>query len=164
MIHKYRLEIVQEVKSWYTCSYPELGYIVEERKFGFYRRNNNLSISEQVTIRNITLNQISDFFNDLKSYYNNNSVRIYIDKNDLEKKFRNTLIKNGCVKNSENIFLAYVGDAPENVVEPNLDIELVDEKTLADYVYTKIKGFANSEDEPSKEKVKVVNMLKYFDG
>lgn len=151
IIHKYHHEISREVKSWYTRTYLELGFIVRKRKYGFYRQNNKFSMKGQVLLQNLTPDQVEDFLKDLRNYYKDNSVQIFIDEDDLERQLRNNLIKNNCVKASENIYLAYTGDVPKEVMGLEFDIEPVEEKNIKDYVYTKLKGFANNEDEPSKE-------------
>lgn len=153
MMHRNHDGIVREVKSSYTRSYPEMGYIVEKRRFGFYGRHSKSDKDGSVILRGLRLNLISDFISDLRDYYENNPVRIHIDDKRLNEEVGDILMRNSCTGNGENIFLAYTGGIPEDRAMPNISIERVDEETLTDYVCVKLKGYANTEDEPLKEKV-----------
>lgn len=70
--------LVEEVRRWYEISYPEQGYVVEPRAFGFYGRNVLAQHrgTNQVTVRNLTPSDVPVFLTDVRRHYDRGRVLI----------------------------------------------------------------------------------------
>jgi len=148
--------LVEIVRAWYTCSYPEMGYHREQRRFGYYSRNLRAlyNATNQVTIRGLAPGQVPEFLADVRKYYGNRPVRIWVDDRQTDAELGPALLAAGCSRGDAEIFLAHVGPAPRAPSVPGLTTEAVTPANLVEYVVTKLKGFANSEVEPTPDAVR----------
>jgi len=141
----------QEVRSWYRTS--ALGYRVERRRFGSYRRHAEDPDSGLIIVDAMAPDEVPQFLADASSYFDNRAVNIWLDDRDLDAKLGPALVAAGASMDKENTFLAHVGPRPERVQLSGVTFEAGTTDTLPDYVMVKLKGFANSEDTPPVEDV-----------
>jgi ribosomal protein S18 acetylase RimI-like enzyme len=153
MRHPEHDRLREEVGSWYRTSPPELGYHVERRRFGFYRRHAESPDSGLIIARALASNEVPEFFADATSYFDKRAVNIWLDDRELDATLGPALVAAGASKDKENVHLAHVGPRLERFQLPGIVVERVTADALMDYVLVKLKGFANSEDAPPVEDV-----------
>jgi len=153
MRHPEHDRLCEEVGSWYRTSLPELGYHVERRRFGFYRRHAENPDSGLIIVAALEPDEVPEFLADARSYFDNRAVNIWLDDKDLDATLGPALVAAGASKDKENTHLAHVGPRPERFQLPGITVEHVTAAALMDYVLVKLKGFANSEDAPPIEDV-----------
>jgi ribosomal protein S18 acetylase RimI-like enzyme len=141
----------EEVSSWYQTSVPGLGYQAEPRRFGVYRRHAEQLDSGLIIVKSVAPNEVPEFLADARSYFDNRPVVIWIDDKDRDAVLGPVLVTAGCAIEKANTHLAHVGPRPKRVVLSGITVERVTADTVMDYVLVKLKGFANSEDEPTAE-------------
>jgi ribosomal protein S18 acetylase RimI-like enzyme len=145
--------LCDEVRSWYRTSMPDLGYSVERRRFGFYRRRAH-PVSSLIVLETATPKDVPEFVADAHGYFSHRPIEIWIEDPDLDATLGPTLITAGCSRAAANVSLAHVGSCPELVPLPSdVVVEPVTSATLVDYALVKLKGFANSEAEPTPERL-----------
>lgn len=148
MRHPEHDRLRQEVRSWYRTSWPQRGYHVENRRFGFYRRHAEHPDSGLIIIETLTVDEVPEFLADAIRYFDNRPVHLGFDDKNLDRTRGPSLVAAGCAIDQANTYLAHVGPRPDRVQLPGVTVEPVTAGTLMDYVQVKLKGFANSEDEP----------------
>src|SRR5919204_6070735 len=143
------------VRSWYTSSAPEMGYQTEERPFGFYMRNVKLAGGSfnQVTLQDVSPEQVPALLADLRSYFGDGLIRILIDNRQTAERLRPVLLAAGCNHDGAETYLAPGGPLPYADPVPGLTTEAVGETNLVDYVVTKQRGFAGTEEVPPSDAV-----------
>lgn len=147
--------LIHVVPGWYHHSSPEMGYYTERRKFGFYCRNlkAQASVKGQVSVKNISPSEIQKFLTDLRQYFGNRPVQIWIDDRETDAQVCDAFVASGCTRHGPISYLAQVGPTPEISPVPGLKVESVTLANLAAYAKTKLMGFTNSESEPSRDKL-----------
>jgi ribosomal protein S18 acetylase RimI-like enzyme len=153
MLHPSHEQLVQTVRNWYTRSYPEMGYHVEERRFGLYSRNVHSPRGGQVRVRTLRPEDVPHLVADVRDYYGDTAVSICIDDRQLDAELGPALAAAGCSKGADETFLAHVGPPPRAPAVEGLEFVPVDESTVRDYVIAKRKGFASSEAPPDEGEV-----------
>jgi len=148
MRHPEHDRLSQEVRSWYRTSWPQRGYHVENRRFGFYRRHAEHPDSGLIIIETLRVDEVSEFLADASSYFDNRPVHLGFEDKNLDRTRGPSLVAAGCAIDNANTYLAHVGPRPDRVQLPRVTVEPVTADTLMDYVHVKLKGFANSEDDP----------------
>ncbi len=148
--------LIEELRTWYTTSYAEMGYRVERRPFGFYGRNVNVEHrqTQQVTVRDLAPVQIPEFLTDLRVYYGDGSVYIYVDDPIADALIGPTLEGAGCSRTGTEVYLAHVGRVPLTSSVAGLAVEPVEPANLVEYAATKLKAFASSETEPEPQRAR----------
>jgi ribosomal protein S18 acetylase RimI-like enzyme len=153
MRHPEHDRLREEVRSWYRTSIPELGYHVEQRRFGSYRRHAEDPDSGLIIVDDLSPDEVSEFLADASSYFDNRVVNIWIEEEKTDGTLGPALVAAGASKDKANIYLAHVGLRPERVESSGITVERVTADGLMDYVLVKLRGFANSEDAPPVEEV-----------
>jgi ribosomal protein S18 acetylase RimI-like enzyme len=143
----------EEVGSWYRTSLPELGYHVERRRFGFYRRHAENPNSGLIIVDALSPAKVPEFLADARSYFDNRVVNIWIDDKKPDATLGPALVAAGASKDKANTHLAHVEPRPERFQLSGVTVERVTADALMEYVLVKLKGFANSEDTPAIEHV-----------
>jgi ribosomal protein S18 acetylase RimI-like enzyme len=141
----------EEVRSWYRTSSPELGYEVVRRRFGFYRHQAESPNSGFVIVDALTPDEVQEFLTDACKYFDDRAVNVFLDDKDLDLALGPALVAAGVSLGKATTYLAHVGPRPEPFQLSGIAVELVTAETLMDFVRVKLKGFANSEDEPPVE-------------
>jgi ribosomal protein S18 acetylase RimI-like enzyme len=133
-----------------------MGYQTEERPFGFYMRNVKLAGGSfnQVTLRDVSPEQVPVLLADLRSFFGDGFIRILIDDRQTAERLRPALLAAGCNHGGAETYLAHVGPVPPYADPvPSLTIEAVDETNLETYVVTKQRGFAGTGEAPPSDAV-----------
>jgi GNAT superfamily N-acetyltransferase len=151
MRHPQHDQIVEASRAWYRTSYAEMGYVVEERRFGWYNRN--AAGGGHVTLRPIRPEQASALFEDVQSYYEGRSVDLYIDDREVDATLGAVLTAVGYEAVSASSYLTYVGEPFEPPLPAGVAIEPAGREALREYALTKLKGFASSDDAPPEREV-----------
>lgn len=146
--HPQHDRLSDEVRSWYRTSAPQLGYHLVARRFGFYRHDAEHPDAGRVIVEALKPDEIPQFLADASSYFENTAVHIWLDDEDRDAALGPSLIAAGCAIDKAITYLAHVGPRPDRFHLSNLTVEGVTPETLMDYALVKLKGFANSEDEP----------------
>jgi ribosomal protein S18 acetylase RimI-like enzyme len=141
----------EEVGSWYQTSMPALGYHVERRRFGVYRRHPEQPDSGLVIVKSVAWDEVPEFLADAGSYFDNRPVNIWIDDKDVDAALGPVLVAAGCAIEKANTHLAHVGPRLERAERPGITVERVTAETVVDYAIVKLKGFANGEEAPPAE-------------
>lgn len=151
MRHPQHNEIAEEAKSWFRT--PGHKFAVQERRYGFYSRVIDAPEHDSVSVEALTAAEVPDFLEDLRTYYNGQAIKFFIDRREIETAVQERLVSAGCRRTNEWTYLAHVGQAPEANPISDLTIEAVTSKNVLAYQRTKLKGFANSEAEPDAEAI-----------
>ena len=145
--------ICEEMRSRYRTSAPELGFQVVRRRFGFYRRHIDHPESGLIIVDALTPDEVPEFVADARNYFDNRALYIWLEDQDLEAELASVLVTAGVSMGKATTYLAHVGPRPKRVHLADVTVEPVTAETLMDYVQVKLKGFANTEGEPSVEHV-----------
>lgn len=151
MRHPEHDRLTAEIIDWYTQSWPDMGYRVERRRFGFYSRNERAPGPGLVTVRALDPALVPAFLADLRADYGDHGVRVLVDDRQLDATVGPALVAAGCWPVGTEVFLAHVGPVPRAPEVAGLTVEVVDQTSLPVYAVTKLQGFAGSEEEPAAE-------------
>ncbi len=148
-------QLVHVIPGWYTRSSPEMGYVVEQQAFGFYITNPKAPhLIRNVLMRDLRPQDVPAFLNGIRTRFGTDPVRIVIDDRQLDAQIGPLLVAAGCTRHATQVYLAHVAPLPRSSAIPDLVIESVSlTHNLLDYVITKLKGFADSEEAPHAKDV-----------
>lgn len=147
-------ELVSDLGRWYTRSVPEMGYHVEERRFGLYQ-SHKVAGRVRATVRHLPANDVPMFLKNLREYSDEDEITFHIDDRELDKRIGPVLAESGCTPDVAEAFLAHTGGMPILASEPeDLSVEAVDGDTFEEAVRTERRGFADSEAEPDAEELR----------
>jgi ribosomal protein S18 acetylase RimI-like enzyme len=133
---------------WYTRSVPEMGFYVQERRFGFYQRQEDTG-RVRATVRHLPDDDVPRFLRDLREYSGDEEITFHVDDRELDERLRPVLLESGCAPEVAEVFLAHTGGMPLLASEPeDLSVEAVNEGTIEEAMRTERMGFADSEAEP----------------
>jgi GNAT superfamily N-acetyltransferase len=157
MPHAVHDRVAEEVRSWYRTSFPEMGYRVERRRFGFYGRNYRSPGSGRIVVEALTPRDVPELLEDARQYFDAHqqasAIDIWLDDEDADGTLGPDLVAAGCTRRSATIYLAHVGPRPTVPERPDVTIEAVNAATLTDFATVRLKGFANSENQPPDEQI-----------
>ena len=147
-------DLVQEVRSWYIHDYPSLRKVVARRPFGYYSRNQQTDYCDIHIVEPFDPAEASAFLADVNAFYGERRVLIFTHGQPVDRRLSNALEQSGCTRGSAKLYLAHVntGVSPEAELGPGR-IEPVTRSNLLDYTITKLKAFADSEEEPDQAAV-----------
>ena len=146
--------LVQEVRSWYIQDYPALGKVVERRRFGYYSRIKQTNYNDVHIVEPFDPAQASAFNADVNAFYGQRRVLIFTHSQAVDRQLSCALEQTGCTRGTAKLYLAHVntGVSPAAELGP-AQIEQVTRSNLLDYTITKLKAFADSEEEPGQAAV-----------
>jgi ribosomal protein S18 acetylase RimI-like enzyme len=146
--------MISEVRLWYTRSVPEMGFYVQERRFGFYQRQKDTG-RVRATVRYLPAGDILTFLEDLREYSGEEEITFHVDDRELDERLRPVLLESGCTPDVAEVFLVHTGEMPIPASERgNLSVEAVTGDTIEVAMRTERKGFADSEAEPDPEELR----------
>jgi ribosomal protein S18 acetylase RimI-like enzyme len=158
--HQRHDELVSELGEWYTRSVPEMGFYVQERRFGFYQRQVDTG-RVRATVRRLPAGDVPTFLDDLREYAGEEEITFHVDDRELDEHIGPVLIQSGCTPDVAEVFLAHTGGMPLLASEPvNLSVEAVTGDTIEEAMRTERKGFADSEAEPDPEELRRRSILR----
>ena len=146
-------QLCAEVRSWYRASAPELGYQVVHRAFGFYGRERGNSHSARILIERPCPNEIAMLQADARKFFGDVEIDLWIDDRQTDATLGPALLRAGCHLRGATMYLAHVGEPPRVKPLPNVSVERVSAALLKEFAIVKLKGFGNSEDQPSAGRV-----------
>ena len=149
MRHSAHDEITDEVKSWFQT--PNRTFTVQKRRYGYYTRVIDAPEHSSVLVESLSPDGVADFLKDLRTYYQAQPVKFFIDRPEIDAEVREGLVSAGCLRTNEWTYLAHVGQVPKIEPVSGLVIETVTPANILDYQRAKLQGFANSEAEPDAE-------------
>jgi GNAT superfamily N-acetyltransferase len=157
MPHAEHDRVAEEVRSWYRTSFPEMDYHVERRRFGFYGRNDSSPGSGRIVVEALSPRDVPELLKDARQYFDAHqqppAIDIWLDDQGADRTLGPDLVAAGCSRRGATIYLAHVGSRPTVPDRPDVTIEQVSAATLKDFATVRLKGFANSENEPSDEQI-----------
>jgi GNAT superfamily N-acetyltransferase len=151
--HPQHDQLCAEVRSWYRASAPELGYRVVYRGFGFYGRQGGNPHSARIIIERPFPSEIAMLQADARKFFGDVEVDIWIDSPETDATLGPALLRAGCHLRGATTYLAHVGEPPSVKPLSNVSVEPVSAALLKEFATVKLKGFGNTEDQPSAERV-----------
>ncbi len=151
MRHPEHDRLREEVRSWYRTSV--MGYRVEQRRFGSYRRHVEDPDARLVIVDQLAPGEVREFLADVVRYFDNRAVSIWLDDKDQDAALGPALVAAGVAMENANVHFAHVGASRARGEMSSMTVEDVTADTLMEYVLVKLKGFANSEDLPPPEDI-----------
>ncbi|MEM7534626.1 MAG: GNAT family N-acetyltransferase [Chloroflexota bacterium] len=152
--HPHHDELTNLVRSWYVLADEGLNRQSERREFGYYCQNASVNYFDVHVIEAIQQDDIPRFLADVQQFYQSTDVGIFVHGKALDAQMGPLLIEAGCTQDVAKLYLTYVGDAPPDLPPAvGITLEKVNEHNLIDYERTKLKAFADSEDEPTPERL-----------
>jgi len=145
--------VAEEVRGWYKNSYPEMGYSVERRPFGWYGRNTAAPGICRVDVADISGGDVVALLADARDYFGATTVTLHLDERRLDAELHPALVAAGCQREQDTIYLAHVGELPDASAAPEIEIVMCDEALLEEHAVAKRKGFADSEQDPTHAEV-----------
>jgi hypothetical protein len=139
--------ITAALRAWYSTAAPAMGYDVARRPFGFYLHH-SAGVGE-VTLSDAGLADVPALLADVRTYYGDLAVGLYIDDQKRDARLGPALVAAGCQRGAAESHLAHVGATPAVRRVPGIILEPMTEASLVEWSMTKLQGFANSEDEVS---------------
>ena len=97
---------------------------------------------------------------DLRAFYGDGPATIMLDDRGMEATLGPALVAAGCVPRAAQTYLVHVGPVPEVRPVPGVTLEPVTEATIVEWSVAKLKGFANSEEEPDPERLRTEVLLR----
>ncbi len=151
MRHQHHDAVAASIRAAYTQPHPEMGWAVEERAFGVYRRNVKASTYPAVLLRNASPADVPALLADAREYFAGSlrPVRIMIENREAEAALGPALEAAGLRLDERTTFVAHIGATPEATGVPGLSVESVADGGLAEYEDTRARGFANADDPTS---------------
>jgi GNAT superfamily N-acetyltransferase len=146
-------QLCAEVRSWYRASAPELGYLVEHRGFGFYGREHGNPHSARIIVERPGPTEIAALQADAREFFGDVEIDIWIDDRESDATLGPALLRAGCHLRGATTYLAHVGEPPGVKPLPNVSVEPVNAALLKEFAVVKLKGFGNTEDQPSVGRV-----------
>src|SRR6266481_1083864 len=107
MRHPEHDRLREEVRSWYRT--PVLGYRVEQRKFGSYRRHAEDPDSGLIIVDAMSRDEVPEFLADATSYFDNRAVNIWLEDRALDATLGPALVAAGASRDKDNTHLAHAG-------------------------------------------------------
>lgn len=153
MRHPEHDRLREEIIAWYRTSAPSIGCYIERRRFGFYRRSTADPDSARLIVEGAAPGDVAVMLSDAAHYFGDCEINIWIDDHASDAVLGAPLVKAGCVRGHPTIFLTHTGPIPRASLRPDISIEEVTAATLSEFVDVKLKGFANSEDEPAPQRI-----------
>jgi hypothetical protein len=77
--------LVSELGGWYTRSVPEMGFYVEERRFGFYQLQKD-TVRVRATLRHLPAEEVPMFLKDLREYSADDEITFHVDDRELDER------------------------------------------------------------------------------
>jgi GNAT superfamily N-acetyltransferase len=148
--HPQHDEIVTVVRGWYRRSYPEMGYVVEQRPYGWFGSNTAGSGMRRVEVAEVGAGDIPALLVDARAHFGNAELTLHVDDRHLDSQVGPALIAAGCRREQATVYLAHTAGLPGT---REIDIIMCDEALLEEHAIVKLKGFANSEVEPKGSEV-----------
>jgi ribosomal protein S18 acetylase RimI-like enzyme len=147
-VHPDHDAIAAAIRATYYEPYEPMGWTVEERPFGVYRRNTKAATYPSVILADISAEAIPELIRDVRSYYagSEHAARIMIDDRKRADALGPSLEAAGLQLDERTTFVAHVGELPGQREAPGIRIESVSRNGLYEYEDTRRKGFANSDD------------------
>jgi len=145
-------EITESIRSGYTDSYPEMGYHVERRRFGYYQRHD--AGFGAVLLEGARPEDVPTLLADMRECYGDTPAGIYTEGEAMDAALGPALVAAGCARGAVQVHMAFVGPAPEARAVPGLTIERTDEAGAEEWSRVMLMGFANTEDEPDAAHVR----------
>lgn len=147
-------DLVHEVRSWYIHDYPALGKVVTRRQFGFYSHTQPTNYFDIHIVEPFDPADAAAFLADVNAFYGDRPVHIFTHGQAVDRRLSNALEQIGCTRGSAKLYLAHVNTSVPPAAESGPGrIEPVTRRNLLDYSITKLKAFANTEEEPDRAAV-----------
>lgn len=147
MRHPHHDAVAAAIRDIYRQNHPEMGWTVEERPFGVYRRNVKAPTYPSVILRNAGPGDVPAILADAREHFRGipRPVRIMIDDPEAEVALGPALAATGVQLDERTQYLAHVGRIPKAPEVPSLTVEVVEAGGLVEYEDTRARGFANAD-------------------
>jgi ribosomal protein S18 acetylase RimI-like enzyme len=146
--------VAREVRSWYTESYPAMGYHRERRRFGIHGRNLHLPfMGGSVILEALMVAQIPEFLVDARDYFGGAEVEVSVDDRQRDAEIGAALVAAGLARERAWSALAHVGRIPEAPPVAGLTIEPLSAADVEAFSIAKLKGFAGDEAKPAPKRL-----------
>ena len=141
-------DLVQEVRSWYIHDYPGLGKVVERRRFGHYSQIQKTGYCDIHIVEAFDPAEASAFLADVRAFYGERRDTSSPTDERLTGSCLTGWDRPAARAAAPSCNLAHVntGESPMAESGPGR-IEPVTRRNLLDYAITKLKAFADSEEE-----------------
>jgi GNAT superfamily N-acetyltransferase len=146
--HPEHARLTQIVRGWYTQSWPELGYVVEDTAYGLVGWHVSAPSAIRVTLRDVSAADVPAMLAALRARYGAGPLTALVERPADDATLGPALVAAGSAPGVGESFLAHVGPPPEVAPPPELRIEPITPATLDDWVTVKLQGFANSDAAP----------------
>ena len=126
---------------------------MERRRFGYYSQIQHTGYCDIHIVDPFDPVETPVFLADARAFFGERLVYIFIHDPAIDRRLSDALERAGCTRGSDKLYLAHVdmGSSPA-AVGPGR-IEPVTRRNLLDYQIAKLKGFADSEEEPGRAAV-----------
>ena len=125
--------------------------------FGFYGRNDSSSGSCRIVVEALTPRDVPELLEDARQYFDAHqrplAIDIWLDDQGADSALGPDLVAAGCSRRGATVYLAHVGPRRPVPDRPDVTIEAVNADTLTEFATVRLKGFANSENQPSDEQI-----------
>jgi hypothetical protein len=150
--HREHDALVHELRGWFIHSAPEIDYVVEEHWYG-YLSNPDGPIGARLILTVDKPTDISRALADARTSSGPARISVWVDDRNRVTRLHDALVAAGGHPTKATTHLALVGSL--NAVSPkdHLAFEKVSLENLAEWATTKLRCFADSEEEPDPQKL-----------
>jgi ribosomal protein S18 acetylase RimI-like enzyme len=141
-------QLVHVVGDWFHLPYQGMGYQAERTPWGTYWNTGH------VYTAGFPPDRVKEFLADARRYYGHRPVFINIDDADTDSELGPALIEAGCSRGKADIFLAHVGPVARFTPLQGLQMKLVSESNFPEFAETRLRAFADSEEEPDGDRLR----------
>ena len=161
MRHPEHDTLVDTIRGWYTQSYPDMGYHTEERRFGFYSHNarSGSDRTNRMTLRAPSPFVAAELISDLRQYYADGPVQIWVDDPHEDERIGPLLEAHGCSRGTTTVYVAHVGEPPQTEAPHGVTVTAVQRADIDEYATVKLMAFSSSESPPRSDEVQACAAL-----
>jgi GNAT superfamily N-acetyltransferase len=150
-VHPEHDAVAQEVGSWYTTSFSEIGQEVSEHWYGY---QNLLSASQaRVILRVNEPGQVPAALADARTASGRRTLTIWADDRERAARLDAALRHSGCRPGYATTHLALVGPMTGRTGPQHLVVESVDDASFEEWATVKLQSFGDTESAPEPDQV-----------
>jgi hypothetical protein len=151
-LHPRHDELAEELRGWYRASVPSMGITVHDTWYG-YLSDADGADAPRLLLTVDDADCIDDVLRETAALRAGGGT-IWVDDRARAAALEPALVTAGCRLVRSTTCLALVGPVRAELGPSALTVEVVDDARLATWASVKLRGFADSEDEPSAEAVR----------
>jgi hypothetical protein len=151
VIHPAHDALAQEVRSWFTLSYPEIGLQVAHHWFGTLSDLGDTETRLLLAVDEPGL--VASALAEARAASGDRTLIMWVDEHARALRLEQALLDSGCRRGEATVHLALVGEYLGQTGPDGLLVERVTEDGLERWARVKLQSFDDAESEPTLERL-----------